>query len=477
MDNEKMKQYLFTWADANRQTFYAIADAIWEYAELSMQEHRSSEALASMLEQNGFVVERGAAGMPTAFVATWGSGKPVLAINAEYDALPGLSQQRGGVSKNPVTPGAPGHGCGHNVFGAASIKAAIGLKEVMKKYSKAGTIKVLGAAAEELCLGKPFLGKSGYLSGIDAFLDWHPWTYNRADYDSCCAYFSVKYHFKGRTSHGNSPWNGRSTLDAAILQTHAVEMLREHIDPGCPPDAANTINFTFPDVGPEFASVVPDRTTAWYIGRFTTSEQAEDALRRVTRCAEAAAYATETEVQVEIVSATNHKIPNKSLAEVMHHNFEEIGVPQFSDAEQVFAKKLQSAIGVPETGLPTTLMPFDGGYSVLCDTSEYSWNAPYVTAWVAMAPAGIGWHNWGVASCCSGSIGHKSLDTAAKLIAATAIDILENPNILERAYEEFLQQLDGKTYRCLLPESMKPPVSLNADIMARYGGISSDTLR
>jgi aminobenzoyl-glutamate utilization protein B len=421
-----------------------------------------------LLEQNGFTVEEGAGGMPTAFIATWGEGVPTLAINCEYDALPGLSQRADSDEKCPIEEGAPGHGCGHNLLGTASVKAAIALRRVMEEKKLKGTIKVIGAVAEELCLGKAFLGKAGAFEKIDAFLDWHPWFYNRADYDSCCAYFSVKYHYRGRTAHGNSPWHGRSALDAAMLQAHAMEMLREHIYPGAPPDAANTINYTFSDTGPEFPSVVPDRTTIWYVGRFITSEDASDALDRITKCAKGAALATDTEVETEIISVTNHKIPNKILAEVMHKNFKQVGAPVFAEDEQKTAKKIQREMGVEQTGLSEDLMPFGGGYSVVCDTSEYSWNAPYVTAWVALAPGNIGWHNWGVTRCAAGSMGRKCMDTAAKLISATAIDIILDPELLSAAKAEWRERLNGRSYQCLLPADMDPPVDLNNDTMKKY---------
>lgn len=468
MGKVTMKDFVKQWNDEHTEQFYEAAQKIWETPELSMQEFKSSKVLTDLLSQNGFTVEKGAAGMPTAFVASYGAGKPVIAINAEYDALPGLSQKSDVPQKEAIIDSAPGHGCGHNLLGTAAVKAGIAIKNAIDQYGLTGTVRILGSPAEELCLGKPFLGKAGYLEGIDAFLDWHPWSYNRADYDSCAAYFSVKYHFKGRTSHGNSPWHGRSTLDAAMLQGHAVEMLREHIYPGCPPDAANTINYTFSHTGPEFPSVVPDKSTAWYVGRFVTTADAEDALRRTTNCAKGAALATETEVETELVTMTHHKIPNKILAEIVHNNFEEIGPPAFTDEEQQTAKKIQEQIGVAQAGLATGILPFGGGYTVVCDTSEYSWNAPYASPWVAMGPENAGWHHWGVTMCAAGSMGRKSMDTAAKIISTSAIDLLCDPDLVRRAKEEFEERLNGETYECLLPDNYMPPLNLNADTMKKY---------
>lgn len=468
VDLKEAKEYVISWNENNCDDFYDAADEIWANPELSMQEYNSSRVLTELLKKNGFTVETGAAGMPTAFIASYGEGSPVIGINAEYDALPGLSQDRNKLEKQAIIPGAPGHGCGHNLLGTGGVKAAIAVKNVLAKYGLKGTVRVIGSPAEELCLGKAYLGKAGYLDGYDVFFDWHPWNYTKTDYDSCQAYFSVKYHFKGRTCHGNSPWHGRSALDGAILQGQAVEMMREHISPGCPPDAANTINYTFTETGPEFPSVVPDYATAWYIGRFMTTEEMLEALDRVTTCAKAAAMATETTVERELITATHHKIPNKVLAEKFRDNMNIVGVPEFTEEEQTKARAIQRALEAPETGLPDKLMPFDSGYTVLCDTSEYSWNAPYATTWVAMGMQDCGWHHWGVTRCAGDTMGRKSMDCAAKVISMTAVDILCDPDVLRRAKDEWEERMNGEKYSCLLDEDMEPPIELNRDVMAKY---------
>ncbi len=462
------KTFIMDWNRGNTQTYYDVADKLWENPELSMQEYKSSAALIRLLEENGFEVEKGVAGMPTAFVASYGEGKPVIGINAEYDALPGLSQSLDSLKKEPLIPGAPGHGCGHNLLGTAGVKAAIAVRTVMEKFDLPGTIRVLGMPAEELCLGKVYMGKAGYLEGYDAFLDWHPDFANYINYDSCQSYFSVKFHFRGQASHGNAPWHGRSALDAAMLQAHAVEMLREHLYPGTPPYAANTINYTFTSCGPEFANVVPDYTTAWYIGRFTTTEDMVEAMERVTKCARAGALATETEVQREIITMTHHKIPNKTLASCLRENFLEFGLPSFTEQEQAKAREIQRNMGVEEVGLYTELLPFDGGWTGLCDTSEYSWNAPYATAWIAMAPYNCGWHNWAVTRCSGDTMGKKALDAAAGTLSMSALDIICDPKLLRSAKAEWEERMNGRTYQCLLEDEMTPPIDLNRDVMEKY---------
>ena len=463
-----VKDFILKWNEENTQEFYDTEKFIWEHPELSMQEFESSKALMDLLEKYGFSVESGVAGMPTAFIATYGEGNPVIGINAEYDALPGLSQDGEKLEKSALTQGAPGQGCGHNLLGTGGVKAAIAVREAIEKFGLKGTVKVFGSPAEELCLGKPYMGRAGCYDGVDAFLDWHPWSYTKANYDSCQAYFSKKYHFKGRTSHGNSPWHGRSALDAGQLMGHAIDILREHIYPGNPPDAANTINYTYTSTGPEFPSVVPDYTTVWVIGRFETTEEMLDSLARVDKCAQAGALATETEVEEEVITITHHKIPNKVLSEKVYKNLQAIGVPQFTEEEQNKAKAIQKALGQPENGLPTELDPFEGGFTVLCDTSEFSWCAPYASPWIAMGMTGCGWHHWGVVRCAGDTMGQKSLDCAAKTISLTAADILCDEEVLPAAQAEWKERMGDRKYECLLPEGQQPPVDLNKDVMDKY---------
>lgn len=461
-----IKRYIWDWVERNKVVFYNLSDTIWNCPELGLQEYQSSILLADHLEKNGFTVKKGVAGMPTAFIATYGSGQPVIGFSAEYDCLPGLSQKLKN-EKDPVIEGGPGHGCGHNLLGVGGIEAAIALKNAIEYFNLQGSIKVFGTPAEEICIGKPFMAREGLFKGVDAFLDWHPWYYNRADYDFCNAYFSIKYHFKGKTCHGNSPWYGRSALDAAVLMGHAIEMLREHIKPGTE-DVANTINYTFSNLGPEFPSVVPDRATSWCIGRVTTTEEMEGIIKRINKCAAAAAMATETEVEIEFITATHEKIPNSVLAGVVHKNLQVIGSPKFTEKEHEFAKKMQREAGVPDTGLDESILPFGGGGSVVCDTSEYSWYAPYATTWITMAPANIGWHNWMVVACAGSSIGKKALDVAAKVLAVSAVDLIKNPRIIEDAKKELKERLAGRIYRSIIPEKVKPPLDMNRPIMEKY---------
>ena len=465
-DTAKEKNFVISWIDDHGKDFYAYSDAIWSFAELGCEEFLSSRLLVDLLEHHGFQVEVGVGGMPTAFVARCGEGKPVIGINCEYDALAGLSQHPT-PEKTPVVEGAPGHGCGHNLLGVGSIMAAVAIKEWLAMTGSTGTIIVLGAPAEEICVGKPYMARAGIFQEIDVIIDWHPWEQNGANYDTCNAYFNAKYHFRGRTAHGNAPWEGRSALDSALLMGHAIELLREHITPGHP-DAANTINYTFSDVGPEYPNVVPDRSTVWVIGRITTSEEMEGIIERIHRCAEAASLATETSFEMEFVTASHEKIPNKTLSSVLYRNLIEVGPPKFDPDEQAFAKKMQRDLGVDEIGLVEDVMEFQGGSSAVSDNSEYSWFAPFAMLWLTGAPAGLGWHNWQVAASVRGTIGKKAMTVAAKVLAMSAVDLLFQPQAIDEAKKEFSKSLAGRTYRSLIPEGVGPPTDINRKTMEKY---------
>lgn len=454
------------WIERNQQEFYDIADFMWENPELGLEEYEACEKLTSVLSKYGFSIEKDLAGMPTAFIATYGNKGPVVGMNAEYDCLPGLSQDACCSKKTALTAGAPGQGCGHNLLGTAAVLGGIALRYALEEYKIDATIKIFGSPAEEQCLGKSFMGRAGLYNNVDFFLDWHPWNYNRADYDTCNAYFNIKYHYKGKTAHGNAPWNGRSALDAALLSAHAIEMLREHYAPAGA-DAANTINYNFPSVGPEFPSVVPDATTMWVIGRFTTTDLMMDIISRIDKCAEAGALATGTTVEKELITATHEKIPNKSISEIVYKNFEEIGAPKFTKEEQDFVKEMQKEEGLEPVGLDETLKEFGTSGTALCDTSEFSWNAPYATFWMTLAPAD-GWHNWMVVACAGGSIGKKTMRQASKVLASSAMEILTSPGIIENAKEELRERLNGRVYTSLVPDDIQPPLGLNKDTMEKY---------
>lgn len=445
-----------------------MADFIWENPELSMQEYKASEKLVNILKENEFYVETGVAGMPTSFVATYGNGKPIIAFSSEYDALPGLSQRKDSIKRDPIIDMAPGHGCGHNLMAVGGIISAVALKTYMKKNKVKGTIKVFGTPAEELCIGKPFMAREKLFDGVDAFIDWHPNHLNRAAYCDTNAYFNVKFHFTGVSAHGNAPWNGRSSLDGAILMGHAIEMLREHIKPGTEM-SPTTLNYAFPDVGNSFPNVVPAKTTIWCVARMKNAEMAEDVLNRLSKCAEGCAIATGTSVKREVITATHDMIPNLEMSKVVEKNLKMIGCPVYSEEDQKAAKAIQKEMGVKETGYSGIILDTELSSQPVTDSSEYSWFAPIAFLNVALAPsADAGWHSWTSAKFAGSDVGKRVLETVSKVLALTGYDLLENHNIIEKAKEELAERLDGRKYETLLPKESEPDLNTNKDIMDKF---------
>jgi aminobenzoyl-glutamate utilization protein B len=466
MDVNKIKEYAEKWLADNSGEFRDLSDFIWENPELGLEEFSAFKAITELLKKYDFKLETGVGDMPTAFIATYGSGHPVIGINVEYDCLPGLSQQKDKPYPCPVIEGAPGQGCGHNILGTAAVKAGVAVRKAIEEFGLTGTVKLFGSPYEEASVGKPMVGKTGAYAEADAILDWHPWHYNKADYDKCNSVFVCMYHFKGKKSHGAYPWQGRSAFDAAMLFGHALELLREHIIPAGP-DAAHTINYTFTNVGAEYANVVPDVTDVQLYGRFNDLAVSKDAFDRIMQAAEGAAMATGTKVEREVVTYTHNKIPNKTLAEVVHKNLEHYGAPDFTEEEQNFVKEMQKNAGLEPIGLRTDIDPFGPSETIICDTSEFTWNAPYATFWLAMGPTS-GWHNWMVTACAGSSIGQKTLARSSQITTASAIDILTDSSIIEKAKAEWKERMGDNKYECLLPADHKPPIGINAATMDKY---------
>lgn len=465
MENKKI---ICDWIDENKSEMFAISDYLWENPELSMQEYEASEKIAEVLEKYGFSIKRGVAGMPTAFTAEYGQGKPVLAFSSEYDALPGLSQKKESVVCDPVVDMAPGHGCGHNLMATGGVLAAVALQHYMIRNDLEGTIKVFGTPAEELCIGKPYMAREGLFEGVDAFIDWHPSHINRAAACDTNAYFNVKYHFSGVSSHGNAPWNGRSSLDGAMLMGHAIEMLREHIEPGIK-DSPTTINYAFPDVGNSFPNVVPANTILWCVGRMKNAEMAEDVLKRLGSCAKGCAEATGTTVKEEVITATHDLIPNLRLGKLVEENLRYVGTPSYSSDDQMAAKKIQHTMGAKESGYSGEIEETVLGSQPVTDSSEYSWFAPIAFLNLALAPSeDAGWHSWTTCKFAGSPVGKRVLEATGKVLACVGYDLLTKPEILEEAKEELQKRLDGKTYKTLLPEDASPDLATNKDIMEKF---------
>lgn len=443
------------WLDANAGRFEDAAMAIHGFAEIALIEYQSSEYLADMLEQAGFRVERGVADLPTAFVATYGTGKPVVGILAEYDALPGLSQKAGDPRQNVLVEGGGGHGCGHNLFGAGSTAAAMALKEVMVKEKLTGTVKLFGCPAEETLAGKIYMAKAGVFDGLDVCLNWHPGSGNGIHLGSNNAMNSFEVTFRGKTSHAAAdPQSGRSALDAVELMNAGVNFLREHVR-----DSVR-IHYIIKDGGMA-PNIVPEKATVWYFVRDVSREGVVGVYDRVLKCAEGASLMTGTTYEINLLAGSYNYLPNMTVSEVMYNNLQRLGPVRFTEADQRFAKDMQASLGTEQRGLRSDIGKFEkGGVSrASSDASDVSWIAPTSGELTTVTnPSGVPGHSWCVVSSSGSPVGLTGMLHAAKVMAMSGVDIMLDTSIVAKAREEFVKDTCGKAYVSPLPLDQKPPI-------------------
>lgn len=464
------KQMILDWLDQDEvaNKFGRISDAIWSYAELGFQEYKSSGLLTDTLEEAGFRIEQGVAGMPTAFVATYGSGKPVIGLLGEYDALPMISQKGRVPDREPVIEGAPGHGCGHNTMGTAATTAGIALARAMDQFNLPGTIKIFGSPAEEILASRPYMIRAGVFEGVDAVIDNHASTALKTSYGvDGNALYSVIFSFEGVTAHSaGGPWNGRSALDAVELMNVATNYLREHLH------ITHRMHYIILDGG-EAPNVVPDKASVWYFLR-NTDERLREMFDRVVNCAKGAALATGTELaEVRVLTGIHQKSQNQKLAELIQENIELVGMPEWTEDEHAFARALQRTLGKEEKGLPIEvekLNPpketYTGGAST--DVGDVTLIAPTATLRFPTGVPGMTGHHWSTVASNYGSAARKGMMTGARVIAATAVDLLTQPDRLAAIRTEFEEQQREKPYETFLPEDAVPPLDINQALMAKY---------
>jgi aminobenzoyl-glutamate utilization protein B len=465
----KEKKLILDWLSQPQvvEKFGKISDSIWSFAELGLQEFRSSKLLADTLEEAGFKVERGLAGMPTCFVATYGSGKPVIGLLGEFDALPMLSQKGRVPVKDPIVDGAPGHGCGHNTMCTAAAAAALAVKEAIDKYGLKGTIKVFGSPAEEIVASRPHMIRAGLFNDVDAVIDNHSGSGFGTGYGrSGNALFSVIFSFRGKTAHGANAWAGRSALDAVEIMNVSTNFLREHLDP------AYRMHYVILQGG-EAPNVVPDKAGVWYYVR-NSDERLEAMYERVVNCAKAGALASGTELtSTRFIAAVHQSHSNKAAAELIQKNVELVGMPSWTEEEQAFAKALQKELKAPEDGMPTKVgnlrepgPVFIGGGS--SDVGDVTLVAPTATIrFPGQVPGSIG-HHWSSVACNYGSTAWKGLNAGAKAIAASAVDLLTKPEELKKLRTEFEEYIKKNPYKPFLPADAKPPLDINEELMNKY---------
>ena len=473
--SNNLKEQAIEWVDKNEKLLVDSHQQIWEWAEVGLQEIKTGTLVADLLEKNGFKVDRGVSGMPSAFVATYGSGKPVIGMMGELDALPGISQKPVPY-KDPVVEGGAGHGCGHHGYAVAAMGGALAVKEVMEKEKIPGTIKCFGCPAEETLVGKVFMVRDGYFDGLDACLGHHPGSMNTSSLRSGNAMNSVKFEFFGKASHAaGSPEQGISAMDGIELMNVGVNYMREHVVQEA------RIHYIVEDGGVQ-PNVVPPYARSWYYVRAPRRDLVDRYYERLLKMADGADLMAETTHKVEFLTGVHNGVANRPLAETLVANMREIGAPTYTDEELKFASKLAesvshdekmdrlrklsqilpSALELEDVDLDTNIYdPFGeeikggGGSS---DVADVAWNCPTqqfsTTCFLVGAPG----HSWQHVAVSGMSVGQKSSVFATKVMATTVIDLLTTPELLEKVKDDWETRMKGFTYVSPLPPDLKPPL-------------------
>ena len=439
--------------EKHKAALIKISDEIWSSAELAFEEYQSSKLLADYAEQNGFKVERGVAGMPTAFVATFGAGKPVISVLGEFDALPGISQ-KAQPTKEPLNVGAGGHGCGHNLFGAGSLGAAIAIKELIEQGKLKGTIKFFGTPSEEKFFGKIWMVKDGLWDDVDVNISWHPSAKIEADVQSSLALVDFKVEFYGQAAHAaGDPWNGRSASDALELYTTGINYYREHVKPTV------RIHYHIQDGG-QVVNVVPDYSKLWVRVRDTKREGMMPVYERVMKMAEGAAIMANVDYKISLISGIYEVLVNRTGGEIMQKNLELLGPIKYSPEETAFGKKIQEVTGKEQVGMDSNILPLKatkehpGGGST--DVGDVSWNVANINLSVTTAPKDTPWHSWAVVACGGMSIGHKGMIYASKAMAMTMNDLFEDEKLVEEVKAEYKERKGNTVYKAIVPDGPPP---------------------
>jgi aminobenzoyl-glutamate utilization protein B len=441
--------------DVKKDQYAAVAKQIWDFAELGYQEERSSALLQKTLADAGFTVAKGVAGMPTAFTATYGSGKPVIVLMGEFDALPGLSQRAGDPARSPLTAGAPGHGCGHNLLGTASAAAAIAVKAWLQQGNRAGTVRYYGSPAEEGGGGKVYMIRAGLFSDVDAVIGWHPGDQNQASPSSSLATIAANFRFYGTAAHAAaSPDRGRSALDGVEAFDYMINMMREHVP------QETRIHYIIKKGGVA-SNIVPDFAEGEYQARHPDMRVLDGIWARILKAAEGAAMGTGTRVEHEIITSYWNILPNETLAAVQHRSLQRVGGFDYSPEEQAFAEKLRATLIGPITPMDAAkvVQPMVTGLvgPASTDMGDVSWNVPTAQMGAATFSPGVPAHSWQAVACAGMSIGAKGMLVAAKTMALTVADLVQNPATIAKAKEEFQQKRGGAAFKYSSIAAATPP--------------------
>ena len=462
----KEQESVFQVVERNREAIALVGDNIYYFAELGMQEIESSRLMTEILEEAGFTVERGLSGMSPAFLATYGSGKPVIAIHTEFDSTPGNSQTPLITDHTPLVEGAPGHAEGHNVNAAVMIGAAFAVKTVLEEYQLEGTLKIFGAPAEEQLISRPYFVRDGYFDDVDIVFHPHIGSDFQTHYGlRQYALISAKFHFQGESAHSAvSPWKGRDALDAAELMDLGFDKFREHLEPTQRSHRVITSGGVQPNV-------IPDTATIWWFFRESTAEKVSAIFERAREIAQGAALMTQTTFSVEIMSAVWPSRANQTAAEVIQKNIELVGMPEWSQQEQTLARELQTKREVNPVGLVTRISPLSGpsrqGTSAN-DSGDLTWLVPTGRLTFPSNIPGIAAHHWAAGVAPATSLAHKGAVAGAKVLAASVMDFFTDAQLLSEAKATFKEEIAGIEFKSLLPADQQPPLDLNQEIMDRF---------
>ncbi|MBI4486568.1 MAG: amidohydrolase [Acidobacteria bacterium] len=464
-DPGRLKQEALQNIDAQAERLGRLSDAIFSYSEVGFQEYNTVKLITTELEKNGFKVERGVAEMPTSFRATYGSGSPVIGVMADFDCVPGANQRPGVLTRDELVPGAPGHGEGHNAGLPTIIGPAIAVKNLLVKYKLPGTIVVYGGPAEELLASRVYMVNAGLFKGVDAMLDAHigsslgtSWGLNNL------AIASIEWTFTGEQAHGASPWGGRSALDGAELMNIGMNYLREHL----PLEMRFHYVTTF---GGNQPNVVPPEAKVWYYFRHRSYPELVALIEKARIVAKAAAEMSFTTIEERVLSGSWPYNANKTLSEVLDKNIQAVGMPQWSAEDKAFAAAFQKAMGVKKPmGLATkpSQNRGDSQGSSSNDAGDVTWQVPMVRlSFPSQVQGGTG-HHWTSAIVPATPIAYKGIVAGAKALAGTIIDLMVAPATLQGVKADFAKQMEGVTWKSLVPPGAKPPTHLNTELMAKY---------
>ena len=463
--------------DRQADFFRELADEIWDHPELSLKEFRAADLYCRKLRELGFEVTEKLCGIETAFCGRFGSGKPVIGILGEFDALSGLSQEAGSTEAKPLIPGGNGHGCGHNLLGVGSLAAACAVKEWLEKTGRPGTVIFFGCPGEEGGAGKAFMAREGLWKKLDAALCWHPSDVNQVKTGTNNSSIQVLYRFRGKAAHAaGDPYNGRSALDAVELMNIGVQFLREHMTDDC------RIHYAITDAGGVSPNVVQANASVLYMVRANKVADSVKLQARVDDIARGAALMTGTDFERVFIDGTAELLPNFCIEDALYRNLEEIGVPAYTEEDRRLASALKASYpgsgiagvyGIRDPEIEKTLRRLSGNgekaindfipplYSTTAfspgstDVGDVSWLTPTSQIETVCWPAGVPGHSWQIVACGKSELAHKGMFLAAKVLAGTAVDLLSDGELLARARAEF-EERSAEGYVCPIEENAVP---------------------